>query len=130
VPRWLAGRESALLTVATPLRLLGRSDAVAPAPAVTLAGGTPLALFIKLPVPPRSTGQYELVLRRAGGNELKRRIAGSAFDPSGTVTILIDPEALSVGERIEVRVSALGAAAGGVVFSDAFTVGATGSGSP
>ena len=127
VPRWLANRESPHLTVATPLRLLGHHEAVAPAPAVTLAGGTPLALFIKLPVPPRADTQYELVLRRAGGGELKRRIAGSAFDPSGTVTILVDPEALGAGERIEVRVNALGAAAGGVVFSDAFTVGAVGS---
>lgn len=127
VPRWLADRESArLLTVATPLRLLGNHEAVAPAPAVTLAGDTPLALFIKLPVPPRADGQYELVLRRAGGDELKRRIAGSAFDLSGTVAILVAPEVLRAGERVEVRVNALGAADGGFVFSDAFTVGAAG----
>lgn len=123
VPRWLAEREAArLLTVATPLRLLGDHGAITPSPAVSLAGDTPLALFIKLPVPPRRDGRYELRLSRAGGGELKRRIAGSAFDPSGTVTILVDPEALPAGEQVEVRVVALDGGAGAVVFADAFMV--------
>jgi hypothetical protein len=123
LPRWLVEREVArTLTVATPLRLLGQRDEIAPLPSVSLAPGTPLALFIKLPVPPRSGGQYEIRLRHAGGSEIRRRIAASAFDPSGTVTILVDPEELRLGERVEVRLVALGDAAGAIVFSDAFKV--------
>jgi hypothetical protein len=128
-PRWLAARRSARhLNVATPLRLLGNEAAVAPAPTVTLAADTPLALFIKLPVPPRADGQYELVLRRAGGGELARRIPGTAFDPSGTVSVVIAPGTLRPGERVEVRVDALDAGTGGVVFADAFTIEPTASG--
>ncbi len=123
IPRWRAERAGATyLKIATPLRLLGNKSGIAPPPAVSLAPGTPLVLFIKLAVPPPGDAHFDLVLRRADGSELKRRIAGTAFDPSGTVAILVAREVLAVGERVEVELVRAGDATRAAVFSDAFTI--------
>jgi hypothetical protein len=121
LPRWFATRESPGLAVGTPLRLLGVRDAAAPAPAVAVAPDHPLVLFIKLAAPPDPAARYELVLEGASGARHRRAIAGSTFDRSGTVGVLLEPDAFADGERVEVRIVRAGEA-GPPVFNDAFTV--------
>ncbi len=123
LPRWRASREAVgTLTVATPLRLLGHGGRIAPLPTVALGDRTPLALVIKLPVPPAPDQRYDCILTRADGSELKRRLPGAAFDRSGTVSVIVAAGTFRAGERIEVRVVAVGDASRAALFTDSFLI--------
>lgn len=108
--------------VGTPLRLLGsRAAGEGPLPVATVTDGN-LFLFIKTAAPLDPLVRYEMIFRGVSGVELKRPLAGSAFDKVGTLGIMIGGSSFADGERIELTIVRPDRTGEPPVFADVFVV--------
>lgn len=120
--RFIGPPQPPALAAGVPVRLFGASGSGAPSATVEIPPKGSIALFLKLPLAADPSARYRVVLQGPPGIALTRDLAGTSFDRSATLGLLVDPSRFDQAEQIEVRVTRKGDGEDELVFVDSFRI--------